>query len=107
MSKQNQMAKAAEYSTAEGQLSLTGQLDQLTVTKLWSQRQQLLDACEQSNIVINLEHVDQTDTAGIAFLACLQAVASKQNLELKYINPPNQMQNLINLAGLENILSLG
>jgi anti-anti-sigma factor len=101
------MANEAQFNSDEGQLTLTGQLDQLTVTKLWAQRQQLLDACQQSNIVINLEHVAQTDTAGIAFLACLQAAATKQNLALKYINPPSQMQNLINLAGLESILSLG
>ena len=85
------------------QYKLTGVLDQKTVPELWQQRNKTYPL--NGNNVIDLTSVSHCDSAGLAFLTCLQseAIASKQLLS--FINIPQQLHQLIELNRLEDVLN--
>ncbi|MCP3672896.1 MAG: STAS domain-containing protein [Gammaproteobacteria bacterium] len=96
------MTEIVIIKSAEGQFQLSGILDQKTVSKVWPQRAQLKS---DKKLVIDLAGVTHSDSAGLAFLTCIQSDAIKSQQSLSFINIPHQLQQLIELSRLEDVLN--
>ena len=58
-----------------------------------------------NKLVIDLAKIDQSDSAGLALLVCLQSETIQSKHQIFYINIPAQLQQLIKLNQLEDVLS--
>ena len=87
---------------SEGQFLLSGVLDQKTIPDVWLTRKQLKS---DKHLVIDLAELTHSDSAGLAFLTCLQSDAIKSQQSLLFINIPHQLQQLIELSRLEDVLN--
>ena len=96
------MSEIELIKSAEGQFLLSGILDQKTVPKVWLQRAKLRS---DKNLVIDLTGITHSDSAGLAFLTCIQNDAIKSQQSLSFINIPHQLQQLIELSRLEDVLN--
>ena len=90
--------------SSSGHFIFAGVLDQKTVPKIWLQRNIL--KAENDNIVIDLAEVSHSDSAGLAFLTCLQSEAITAKQQLSFINIPQQLKQLIELGRLDDILNI-
>ena len=97
------MAKFKIIQSSAGRFSLTGILDQKTVPKLWQKRNKLI--AEDDNLILDLAGITHSDSAGLAFLTCLQSEVMESQQQLTFINIPNQLQQLIKLSRLEDVLN--
>jgi len=88
--------------STEGQFLLSGILDQKTVPIVWQRKAQLKS---DKNLVIDLAGITHSDSAGLAFLTCIQSDAMKSQQSLSFINIPHQLQQLIQLSRLEDVLN--
>ena len=55
--------------------------------------------------VLDLTEVSRSDSAGLALLLEWQAQAQQNNIQLTFRNIPQQMQAIIDISGLEKLIS--
>lgn len=84
-------------------LELAGVLNKQNIKELWDQRGSLFTS--EPQIVIDLAKLNHCDSAGLAFLLCLQKEAIASGRGLTFVNIPQQMQQLITLSHLDDILN--
>jgi phospholipid transport system transporter-binding protein len=55
--------------------------------------------------IIDLADVTRSDSAGLALLLEWQRIATERNIKLSFRNVPEQMQAIIDVSGLEDLIS--
>lgn len=86
-------------------LALNGELTLKTVTNLWNISNSFF-AETKSPILLDLQNVTQSDSAGVALLIAWVRYVRQQNKEISLINLPAQMSAIINISGLNKILPI-
>lgn len=82
--------------------AIAGDLCFHTVSFISSKASKLISL--QQEVVFDFEKLKHCDSAGIALLIQWKKLARQHNSQLKFINVTSQMQNLINLMGLNKVL---
>ena len=85
---------------APGQLSLLGSINFSNVDGLY--RNALLNL-SNSEIVVDLSEIQQSDSAGLAFLVAWFKEAEKKNIKLSFVNPPEHLLALARESCVEQL----
>lgn len=85
--------------------TLVGALTFKTVVELWENRQQFYDGAAD-NIVLDMSQIYRTDSAGLAFLLSLLRESKYKDLQLQFVNVPQQLIDISHLSGLDAILPI-
>jgi len=83
---------------------IIGELNMSTVPQLLKDMSVLFSVNGESRI-IDLAEVSRSDSAGLALLLEWQRVAEQQDIQLSFRNLPEQMQAIIQVSGLEKLIS--
>jgi phospholipid transport system transporter-binding protein len=94
-----------EKGSLEGQFRLQGALTFDTVTGLLDRGNQLFAACPA--LEIDLMGVDRVDSAGLALLTEWTRSSQSLQQDIRFINMPSQMRDLLRVSGLDNVLPFG
>lgn len=86
----------------QGELTLTGALNQSTVESAFFQIIPLFEA--QPKITVNLQQVTECDSASLAFLMALLREAKKRSSQLTFIHMSKQMCDLAKVSGILPLL---
>ncbi|MBN1684319.1 MAG: STAS domain-containing protein [Gammaproteobacteria bacterium] len=84
-------------------IPINGDLTFSTVINLWKQNLPLL--AQFSDIVIDLKNVTYCDSSSLALLIEWQLFAKKQNKSITFINAPQQLLKIAQVAHLYKILN--
>ncbi|PHQ75750.1 MAG: phospholipid ABC transporter [Shewanella sp.] len=88
-----------EFICEDSVCCISGRLSQGDVVKLWGKRKRLLSAKIK---VINLSALSYSDSAGIAFILELIALAKREGREVTLSAASSQLAKLIALYDLEH-----
>jgi phospholipid transport system transporter-binding protein len=80
-----------------------GIIDKTSVATIWEQRKSLQP--ENNTLLIDLENITHSDSAGLALLTCLQGESNKSKQNISFLNIPKQINQLIKLCHLQDILN--
>jgi phospholipid transport system transporter-binding protein len=83
---------------------IIGEMNMSTVPQLLTSMSQLFSGNADTR-VIDLAEVSRSDSAGLALLLEWQRLAQEQNIQLSYRNLPEQMQSIIQISGLDKLIS--
>lgn len=83
---------------------IIGELNISTVPQLLKDMSVLFSVNGESR-VIDLTEVSRSDSAGLALLLEWQRLAEQQDIQLSFRNLPEQMQAIIQVSGLEKLIS--
>ena len=83
---------------------IIGELNMSTVPQLLKDMSQLFSVNGESRI-IDLTEVSRSDSAGLALLLEWQRLAKEQDIQLTFRNLPEQMQAIIQVSGLDKLIS--
>lgn len=86
----------------DNNIVLTGELTRQTVMTL--PRKSIKEIVNQKTSVIDLQQVDQIDTAGLAWLFYLLELASQTGCQLTFSSVPAKLKKLISLSGVDGFL---
>ena len=86
--------------------AIEGELNMQTVPAISKQLVELIPAIAGDKIVLDLESVSRSDSAGVALLVEAMQLAKKANLSLHFTNLPQQMSEIAKLSGLLEILGV-
>jgi len=87
-----------------GNVSICGDLNAVTVPKLLETGLAVLE--ELDDITIDLDHVERSDSSGLAMLTELLRSATKANKKIRFINMPPQLLAIAKISGLDEILPI-
>lgn len=98
---------APEQSGAPSTLAISGVLDQNSIThdfwKTIAQSQQ--QVLTQSKVLeVDLKEVIRADTSGLAWLLNMVKDLSNSQVEVRFSNIPDKLQNLAALSGAQTLL---
>lgn len=99
------MSTTSITETGNGQFAVTGELSKLTVPSVWRNANKLIQSATQ-NLVIDLQDVTRTDSAGLALLLEWMSLARKKDLQIHFRNLPAQLWDIAKLSDLEGIIPL-
>lgn len=88
----------------DGCFILSGALNFQTVPMVWQQGLDLFN--EAPSLVLDLQQVSRSDSAGLALLIEWMRFARQQNKPISYINMPTQMLAIARASSLDSILPL-
>jgi phospholipid transport system transporter-binding protein len=88
----------------DGCFILKGVLDFQTVPGVWQHGLTLFG--EAPNLVLDLQQVSRSDSAGLALLIEWMRFARRQNKPISFINMPAQMLAIARASSLDSILPL-
>ena len=100
---------SANVSAAEnGVFSLSGELSRDTVSNFWpNSRQDLLLASNKGDaIVLDLAGIQDSDTAGLAWLLNLLRDSKKQSISFTVKNLPDTISKLAKISDVDGFLPL-
>jgi len=86
---------------ASSEISLTGAVDQTTVANLWRKKPHLKS---NKDYRLCLDQVTEIDSAGLALIINLKNMQQSQGGKIIIQNSSPQLQQLVDLAELENFL---
>lgn len=87
---------------SDSELVVTGDLDYQTVPAVWKASLNLFDRA--SEITIDLSEVHSSNSAGLALLIEWMRVARSKNCSIRFMNIPDQMQQVAQLCGVDDKL---
>ena len=99
------MTEIVAESLAEGRLRLQGELSFRTVPQVLAQGETLFEQVP-SSVAIDLQGVSRSDSAGVALLVEWTRAAHRRHKNIVFRNVPPQMRSIVEVCGLEDILSL-
>jgi len=88
----------------DGCFILKGVLSFQTVPVIWRQGMDIFRT--SPSLVLDLQNVSRSDSAGLALLIEWMRFARSQNKPISYINMPTQMLAIARACSLDNILPL-
>lgn len=102
------MSGANVTAAANGVFSLSGELSRDTVSDFWPNcRQDLLVASNNGDaIVLDLAGIQDSDTAGLAWLLNLLRDSKTQNISFAIANLPNTISKLAKISDVDGFLPL-
>jgi len=83
---------------------IIGEMNMSTVPQLLHGMSQVFSVNGETR-VIDLAEVSRSDSAGLALLLEWQRLAQEQDIQLSFRNVPEQMQAIIQISGLEELIS--
>ena len=83
---------------------IIGELNMSTVPQLLHDMSEVFSVNGESR-VIDLAEVSRSDSAGLALLLEWQRLAQEQDIQLTFRNLPEQMQAIIQVSGLDKLIS--
>lgn len=93
--------EAASIVEKDNRLLVSGELNFATVMDLWNKSLPLFT--RQSQLTIDLSQVTTSNSAGLALLIEWLKLAKNEKKTLKFVNIPQQLQTLADVAGVELI----
>lgn len=99
---QNTLATA--MLTPQGCITVAGILNFDTVVALRDSGNQLMQ--QQSSVIFDLVAVKQVDSSALALLLAWYRHAKQQSKSISFINIPQQLVEIAELAGLSSILNI-
>lgn len=90
---------------SDGLLMLRGDLNAVTAVELQARGQALIAAQSASECLINLEHVGQSTSVGVALLTVWLRFAKMNNKKICYQHMPSSMLAIVQLSGLNELLA--
>lgn len=84
---------------------MAGELSKLTVPSVWRDANALIQGATQ-NLVIDLQEVTRTDSAGLALLLEWMTLAHKKELQIHFRNLPSQLWEIAKVSDLEDVIPL-
>lgn len=91
--------------TGTGQFAVAGELSKITVPAVWRSANTLLQGASQ-DLLIDLQQVTHTDSAGLALLLEWMTLARDKQLQIHFRNLPAQLWEIAKVSDLEDILPL-
>lgn len=88
----------------DGSFFIRGVLDFQTVPVIWQQGLKLFG--EEPSLVLDLQEVGRSDSAGLALLIAWMRFARSENKSISYVNMPSQMLAIARVSSLDSILPL-
>lgn len=89
---------------ADGRLTLSGELDFTSVTRLNGEALKLLGSAQA--VRIDLQGIVRSDSAGLALLIEWMRVARRLDKPIQFLNIPAQMLAIARVSGLDEVLPL-
>lgn len=83
---------------------IQGDLDFQSVATLWDSAVKL--SADHNQLKVDLNQVQRSDSSGVALLVEWLRLAQKNQQEILFMNTPEQMRAIIQVAELEKILPL-
>ena len=83
---------------SEGYFILSGELNRHSVPSI-----NLPKLAVNSQITLDLEQLNQVDTAGLAWLIDTLSQLQRNHISLKLVNLPEQLKKLMKLGDVENL----
>lgn len=90
--------------TAEGMLTLRGDLNAVTVVALQTQGQTLIAQQQATHCVIDLQNVGNSSSVGVALLTVWLRFAQAKGKTIYYQHMPQSMLDMVRLSGLHELL---
>ena len=94
---------------ADGSIELIGELNHQNVPSLLIKSDDMIvnnDTNQSSNLVINLNAVSRSDSAGVALLIEWMRQAKKHNKTIRFTNMPEQMHEIAMVSGVDKLLAI-
>ena len=91
--------------TGDGQFAVEGELSKFTVPSILRSSNNMIQSATQ-NLVIDLQEVTHTDSAGLALLLEWMTLAKKSELQIHFRNLPAQLWEIAKVSDLEEIIPL-
>lgn len=91
--------------TGDGQFTVEGELSKFTVPSIMNRADSMMQGAAQ-NILIDLQGVTRTDSAGLALLLEWMSIAKEKGLQIHFRNLPAQLSKIAEVSDLEDILPL-
>lgn len=88
----------------DGRLTLSGELDFASVTRLNGEALKLLGSAQA--VRIDLQGIVRSDSAGLALLIEWMRVARRLGKPIQFLNIPAQMLAIARVSGLDEVLPL-
>lgn len=85
---------------------LSGVLNALTVPGIWEHSQSILKKDSALLLTVNLEHVTQSDSSGVALLISWTRMLKRRDQKIRFVALPAQMLAIVRLSELEKILPI-
>ena len=89
---------------APGEFAVSGELVFKEVVDLLNDSIRFFDG--KSNLLISLQGVDKTDSAGLALLVEWARMANKKNQSIYFSDIPKQLLDIARVSGLDNLLPI-
>ncbi|WP_371376704.1 lipid asymmetry maintenance protein MlaB [Thalassotalea aquiviva] len=86
----------------DGQLAIVGELSQHSI--IGKQNKYFQEVIDNPNPVIDLSSINKIDTAGLAWLICLNEYALNNQISLTYSQPPQELVKLAKLSQVYDFL---
>ena len=99
------MSTSSIQETGDGQFAIKGELSKFTVPSVWRMANPLIQSATQ-NLVVDLQGVTRTDSAGLALLLEWMTLARSKGLQIHFLNLPTQLWDIAKLSDLEGIIPL-
>lgn len=91
--------------TGDGQFAVEGELSKFTVPSIVKVAEGLINGASQ-NVLVDLQGVTHTDSAGLALLLEWMTLSDKKGLQIHFRNLPSQLWEIAKVTDLEDILPL-
>lgn len=85
-------------------IELTGVLDHQSVAEVLAQSR---DWFNGSDLIISLQGISQTNSAGLAMLLEWQKIARHKQVSIQYHALPEQLRNIARAYGVDQLLPVG
>jgi phospholipid transport system transporter-binding protein len=100
------MAALTLEKNTQGVLQLAGVLSFDAITpRFWQSSSELLTA-QPSPVHIDLQKVEQSDSAGVALLIAWMRLLRKHKKEIYFLQVPDQVRAIMRVSGLEQLLAI-
>ena len=99
------MSQTAIKQTADSQFAIEGELSKFTVPSIVQDANRLIQGSSQ-DLLIDLEAVTHTDSAGLALLLEWMSLAHQKALQIHFRNLPPQLLKIAEVSDLDDILPL-
>lgn len=91
--------------TGDGHFAVEGELSKFTVPSIVRHADRIVKSATQ-NIMIDLQAVTRTDSAGLALLLEWMSLAHQKQLQIHFRNLPAQLLKIAEVSDLDEILPL-
>ena len=99
------MSETSIKETGDGQFAVEGELSKFTVPGIMNRANNMFQG-ENSKLLIDLNGVTRTDSAGLALLLEWMTLARTKQLQIHFRNLPPQLLKIAEISDLDGILPL-